>query len=60
MTKLQREKSAIDRMGRLHNSILEIINHSKLSFSENLMVIEIVKNKLVEGFVLETKANEVE
>jgi len=60
MTKQQKElkaiKARIDRMGRVNNVLMDIINKSGLPLSEILMVLELIKQDVVQGFKLEVSA----
>jgi hypothetical protein len=64
MTKKERElkeaKVRIDRMGRVNNVLMEIINKSQLPLSEILMVLELIKDEVVQGFKYEVSAEAID
>lgn len=46
----------IDQMGKLHNILLENINTASLPLSEVLMILEMIKLEVVQGFQYEIAA----
>lgn len=55
---LKQQKAAIDRMGRVNNVLMEIINKSGLSLSETLMILELIKSEVIQGFKYEVSVVE--
>lgn len=64
MSKKDRElinaKAKIDRMGRVNNVLMDIINNSGLSLSEILMLLEVIKIDVVQGFKYEVSAEAID
>ncbi len=60
MTKKERELKAykvrLDRMGRVNNVLMDIINKSQLALPEILMLLEVIKQDVIHGFKCEVSA----
>ena len=64
MTKKERELKVLtdrlDRMGRVNNVMMDVINKSGLSLPDILMILEMLKDEVVNGFKLEVSAMNME
>jgi hypothetical protein len=58
MTKIQKHKKQLDKMGTLHNQLIDLISSSGVSLSDTILILELIKDDCKDNFKLQLQINQ--